>query len=106
MGHALLTQLLMPKLLQTKRERPDADARIVLTSSIGGHIFLPKTGLALDKMKADGSTFNPMTRYGHSKLANQLFAKASTHVRPRSGNSSLIAAMNFSLIPCSRSYFW
>jgi len=33
-GHALLTQLLMPKILETAKQ-PDADVRIIVTSSVG-----------------------------------------------------------------------
>ena len=82
MGHALLTQLLMPTLLKTQRQNEDADVRIIAVSSIGGHSFVPKTGLALDQMKTDGSSLATMTRYGHSKLANILFAKRLAQLYP------------------------
>lgn len=84
MGHALLCQLLMPKLLQTQK-LPDADVRIVVTSSRGGHSFIPKTGLVpdLDTMKTlEASGMNSITRYGHSKLANILFARKLAQVYP------------------------
>lgn len=84
MGHALLCQLLMPKLLQTQK-LPNADVRIVVTSSRGGHSFIPKTGLVpdLDTMKTlEASGMNSITRYGHSKLANILFARKLAQVYP------------------------
>ena len=71
MGHALLTQLLMPKLLQTSRG--GADVRIVVISSDAANHFLPKSGLALGQMHA-ANPFSSMTLYSHSKLANVLFA--------------------------------
>lgn len=75
MGHALLTQLIMPKMLQTVQAGNNADVRIVVTSSMGGLYFQPKTGLALDLMKTEAASLSAIARYGHSKLANILFAK-------------------------------
>lgn len=82
MGHALLTQLLLPKMLQTAHSSKDADVRIVLTSSVGAMRFSPKNGLALEEMQTDGSKLGPMTCYGHSKLANVLFAKKLAQLYP------------------------
>jgi len=88
MGHALLTQLLLPKMLHTARSSPEADLRIVLTSSIGAMTFAPKSGLALDQMKTEAEGMSPMTRYGHSKLANILFAKKLAQVYPNIKSTS------------------
>ena len=82
MGHALLTQLLLPKMLQTARSSPEADVRIIATSSVGALRFAPKSGLALDQMKTTGEKFASITRYGHSKLANVLFAKKLAQLYP------------------------
>lgn len=82
MGHALLTQLLLPKMLETARRERDADVRIIVTSSVGAMRFAPKTGLALDQMKTDGGSLGTMTRYGNSKLSNILFAKKLTQLYP------------------------
>lgn len=82
MGHALLTQLLMPKLLETQR-LPSSDVRIIITSSIGGHRIAPKQGLILDEMKTTAASTAPMVRYGHSKLANMLFARKLSQLYPQ-----------------------
>jgi retinol dehydrogenase 12 len=51
-GHALLTQLLLPKMLHTKGKDPYADVRIHVTASMAANqVPLPKSGLALDYMR-------------------------------------------------------
>jgi NAD(P)-dependent dehydrogenase (short-subunit alcohol dehydrogenase family) len=80
-GHALLSQLLMPKLLATQKQ-PGSDVRIMVTSSVGAHQFSPKSGIQLDKMKTTADSMNTMVRYGHSKLANALFARKLAQVYP------------------------
>lgn len=62
----------MPQMLKTSQS--GGDVRIMVTSSEGIR-FAPKTGLALDQMKTDGEIISSLSRYGHSKLANVLFAK-------------------------------
>ena len=89
MGHALLTQLLMPKMLQTVRKSKNPDVRIMSISSMGGHRLQPKTGLALDQMKTDAASMYTMTRYGHSKLANILFARKLAQLYPSIISTSL-----------------
>ncbi|KAF2165276.1 hypothetical protein M409DRAFT_24658 [Zasmidium cellare ATCC 36951] len=81
-GHALFLQLLMPTILSTKKHHPDADIRILLTSSLAARNFSPKTGLVLPQMKSSASTLHPMARYGHSKLANVLFARKLATLYP------------------------
>jgi NAD(P)-dependent dehydrogenase (short-subunit alcohol dehydrogenase family) len=81
-GHALLTQLLLPKMLDTRQQHPEADLRIHVTSSTGGLIFTPSTGLDLPAMSQPAAISHPMTRYGHSKLANMLFARKLAELYP------------------------
>ncbi|KAK3074221.1 hypothetical protein LTR53_003508 [Teratosphaeriaceae sp. CCFEE 6253] len=81
-GHALLTQLLLPKMLQTRRDHPEADLRIHATSSVGGVTFLPKTGLDLGQMDKPDPFSHGLVRYGHSKLANILFARKLAQLYP------------------------
>ena len=71
-GHALLTRLLLPTMLSTAKEI-DADVRIInLTSE--AHKLAPRSGgLRLDKTQLDKE--GTWARYGHSKLANILYAR-------------------------------
>ncbi|CAK7245131.1 MAG: hypothetical protein STHCBS139747_006700 [Sporothrix thermara] len=72
-GHAMLTQMLMPLLLRTQAQ-PGTDVRIVITSSSAVFVpMLPNGGLALQAMRKPDA-FGAMTLYAHSKLANALFA--------------------------------
>jgi NAD(P)-dependent dehydrogenase (short-subunit alcohol dehydrogenase family) len=82
MGHALLTQLLMPKLLQTVNEKQGNDARIMVTSSMAAHFNPPATGLALDQMKTADPLSSPYQRYAHSKVAKVLFARKLSQIYP------------------------
>ena len=75
MGHALLTQLLLPKLLHTARSSDNADVRIITTSSVAATRSPFRGGLALDRMRTDGKKLGAISCYAHSKLANVLFAK-------------------------------
>ncbi|KAI8633247.1 NAD(P)-binding protein [Xylariaceae sp. FL1651] len=79
-GHALLTQLLMPKLLETAAQ--DSDVRVLVTASKAAYIACPKTGLVLSDMKEPGPLASPYQRYAHSKLANILFARKLAQVYP------------------------
>ncbi|KAI3319788.1 NAD(P)-binding protein [Xylariaceae sp. AK1471] len=81
-GHALLTQLLMPKLLETAA-RPESDVRVLVTTSLAAHLAPPATGLALGSMKEPGPLDSPYQRYANSKLANILFARKLAQVYPR-----------------------
>ncbi|KAK1045124.1 hypothetical protein LTS16_006673 [Friedmanniomyces endolithicus] len=71
MGHALLTQLLLPTLLETA-ELPDADVRVINVSS-KGHMFAPPSGIVYEQAALE--KLEPLGRYGHSKLANILHAR-------------------------------
>ena len=70
MGHALLTKLLLPKLLSTAED--GSDVRLVTLTSLG-HFLAPLGGILLDKSALDAQ--NTWVRYGHSKLANILHAR-------------------------------
>ncbi|KAK2746613.1 hypothetical protein FQN55_005601 [Onygenales sp. PD_40] len=74
-GHALLAQLLMPKLLQTANENQGNDVRIVMTTSKAAHLHHPSAGLVLDQMKTAYPRISLARRYSHSKLAVVLFAR-------------------------------
>ncbi|KAH8797943.1 hypothetical protein F5884DRAFT_814169 [Xylogone sp. PMI_703] len=80
MGHALLTQLLMPTLLQTAHH--GGDPRIMITSSMAVHRDPPPGGLVLNQMKEPGPLSGPYQRYAHSKLANILFARKLAQAYP------------------------
>ncbi|MCJ1360098.1 MAG: hypothetical protein MMC33_010101 [Icmadophila ericetorum] len=75
LGHALLTKLLLPKLITTSKEH-GGDVRIINLSS-EGHRLAPAGGIVLDKSKLDGlgNWMGPWRRYGNSKLANLLHAR-------------------------------
>ncbi|PNS14748.1 hypothetical protein CAC42_1977 [Sphaceloma murrayae] len=72
LGHALLTKLLLPILLRTAENSPDV--RIVNLSSEGHHFAALSHGLVLDPTVAEKKY--AFTRYGTSKLANLLHARA------------------------------
>ncbi|KAG9259099.1 uncharacterized protein F5Z01DRAFT_700255 [Emericellopsis atlantica] len=81
MGHALLTQLLMPRLLATKQQ--GHDVRIAVTSSMAAHMDPPPTGLALNEMKGNADPLaSPYQRYAHTKLAAILFARKLAQLYP------------------------
>lgn len=70
-GHALLTRLLMPTLLETAKQ-PDSDVRIInLTSE--AHNFARSADILCDQAKLE--TQGTWARYGYSKLANILFSR-------------------------------
>ncbi|KAL4971736.1 NAD(P)-binding protein [Aspergillus desertorum] len=68
LGHALLTRLLMPVLLQTTQQQPAADVRIVVVSS-EGHVSAPKQGVDFDIVKTNAASLPYPKRYGQSKAA-------------------------------------
>lgn len=74
MGHALLTKLLLPLLLKTTELDDKPDVRVVIMSSEGHKLPLPKVGLGLDLLKSETMNVSTTRRYGVSKLANVLFA--------------------------------
>jgi NAD(P)-dependent dehydrogenase (short-subunit alcohol dehydrogenase family) len=72
MGHALLTKLLLPTLLETSK-KPGADVRIITLSSMGHHIT-PSSGIIFDQPALED--INTWRRYGASKLANILYTRS------------------------------
>lgn len=87
MGHALLTQLLMPMLLTTLA-RPGTDVRVVAMSSIG-HKGAPKGGLLFDHLKTDMLQESGSSLYGQATLAKTLFASELARRYPQITSSSL-----------------
>ncbi|KAJ6444631.1 molecular chaperone DnaJ [Purpureocillium lavendulum] len=82
MGHAFLTNLLLPLLDKTAQSGPDADVRVVVLSS-EGHKLGPKPGILFDTLKTEYSHVDAFVRYGQSKFANVLFARRLAQLRPR-----------------------
>ena len=81
-GHALLTKLLLPTLLETAKE-PGADVRVVSLSS-AGHTLAPMgKGIVFEELKGDMAAYWTVTRYGQSKLANVLFVKELAKRNPQ-----------------------
>lgn len=78
MGHALLTKLLLPTLLQTASTH--GDARIVTLSS-AGHAIGVRGGLIFDQQKLEQQ--GTWKRYGQSKLCNLLFARELSERYPQ-----------------------
>ena len=87
-GHAMFTQLLLPLMLQTAASAPPKSVRIINISSTA-HGSGPATGLALADAKTDMAPYHSMTRYGHSKLANVLFAQKLAQLYPSITSLSL-----------------
>jgi NAD(P)-dependent dehydrogenase (short-subunit alcohol dehydrogenase family) len=77
LGHAMVVECLLPTLLRTAKE-PDSDVRVVHLSSLGYAIH-PKGGILFDKLDSkstmSGLFLARWYRYGHSKLANVLYAQ-------------------------------
>lgn len=81
LGHALLTQVLMPKMLQTVC-LDGSDVRIIVTTSLMAHNSSPEKGLDFDAATNADAFDSAMKRYGHSKLANILFARKLAQLYP------------------------
>ena len=72
LGHFLLTQLLMPRLLKARRGRVVNVASDLHQSGTGANLFAT---LETDR-KYEARKYSGQTAYGDSKLANVLFARA------------------------------
>uniref|UniRef100_A0A7S3Z3I6 Uncharacterized protein n=1 Tax=Lotharella globosa TaxID=91324 RepID=A0A7S3Z3I6_9EUKA len=74
LGHFLLTELLLPKLIES------APSRIVNTSSVGHAAWtalgqsVPHSTIDFDDLMFKERKYDPMVSYGQSKLANVLHA--------------------------------
>ncbi|OAK98249.1 oxidoreductase-like protein [Phaeosphaeriaceae sp. SRC1lsM3a] len=79
MGHALLTKLLLPTLLETAKQ-PGADVRVVTLSSMGHHMTVPG-GIMFDQAALE--QYSTWKRYGASKLANILYTRALAEHHPQ-----------------------
>ncbi|KAF5013110.1 hypothetical protein FDECE_830 [Fusarium decemcellulare] len=88
LGHALLTQLLMPKLLATAAI-PGADVRIVAMSSVGHRAFAPSSGILFDEVKSDMAGHGGHELYGQAMLAKSLFAYELAKRYPQITSTSL-----------------
>ena len=72
LSHAMLTRLLMPKMLATAK-RPGSDVRIIVISTTGHKVFAPKDGILFNMLKTDMASRPGRELYGQSKLAMTLF---------------------------------
>jgi NAD(P)-dependent dehydrogenase (short-subunit alcohol dehydrogenase family) len=72
LAHWVLTEQLVPLMLQTAKTLPPGSVRIVNLSS-AGHLGAPKGGINFDDLSLKDS--GPWPRYGQSKLANILHTK-------------------------------
>lgn len=88
LGHAFLTQLLMPKLLATT-SLPNTDVRIVSMSSIGHKVFAPSSGILFDELKSAMDGHPGRELYGQVMLAKTLFAHELARRYPQIISSSL-----------------
>lgn len=71
-GHALLTRLLLPTMLSTAKEK-NSDVRIIHLTSEAHQLAPRSSGLRLNKAQLDQES--TWVRYGHSKLANIMYAR-------------------------------
>ncbi|RMZ74358.1 Short-chain dehydrogenase reductase SDR [Pyrenophora seminiperda CCB06] len=85
MGHALLTKLLLPTLLETAKQ-PGSDVRIVNLSSLG-HYYPVSKGIEFDQAALAHESYSRC--YGSSKLANLLFARSLAEQYPQITSVSL-----------------
>jgi len=74
-GHALFTQLLMPKVLAAAAA-PGADTRIVVVSSKASISPGLAKGIPIDQLKTDMANAGMLKKYAYSKLANVYFAQS------------------------------
>ncbi|PLB46269.1 NAD(P)-binding protein [Aspergillus steynii IBT 23096] len=88
LGHALLTQLLMPILLTTAR-LPDADVRTVWMSSVGHKTFSSKEGIHFDQLKTPMESHSGPGLYAQAMLAKILFGRELARRYPQITSSSL-----------------
>jgi NAD(P)-dependent dehydrogenase (short-subunit alcohol dehydrogenase family) len=88
LGHALLTQLLMPKLLSTAA-LPGSDVRIVSMSSIGHRKVFVDGFIRFDELKSPMSNSGAPNLYGQANLGKALLAHELAKRYPQITSSSL-----------------
>ncbi|KAL6829654.1 hypothetical protein J3E69DRAFT_380051 [Trichoderma sp. SZMC 28015] len=74
LGHALLTQLLLPKLLETAA-LPNADVRIISVSSSYHRLEGTSDGISFNKLKTTMEGTGGVVLYAQATLAKVLFAR-------------------------------
>ncbi|KAH7120640.1 hypothetical protein EDB81DRAFT_666724 [Dactylonectria macrodidyma] len=82
LGHALLTQLLMPKLLETAA-LPGADVRVISVSSTMHKSFAPREGIVFDALQTPMGEMGGAARYAQAMLAKNLFAREFARRYPK-----------------------
>ena len=87
LGHAMLTQLLMPKLLATARN--GSDVRVISMSSIGHKSFKPANGFEFGAFKSNMQNLSGMQLYGQAMLSKTLFAYSMAKRYPQITTTSL-----------------
>ncbi|KAH7400280.1 hypothetical protein BKA64DRAFT_622930 [Cadophora sp. MPI-SDFR-AT-0126] len=75
LSHYLLTYLLTPILLETAAKSPAGTVRIVNVAS-SNHAKAPAGGIDFQDINMRNPKYDPWVKYGQSKLANVLHAKA------------------------------
>jgi NAD(P)-dependent dehydrogenase (short-subunit alcohol dehydrogenase family) len=88
LGHALLTQLVMPMLLATAR-LPGADVRVVSISSVGHKTFASREGIHFDHLQTPMESHSGTSLYAQAMLAKILFCRELARRYPQIISSSL-----------------
>ncbi|KAI4595192.1 hypothetical protein KJ359_007168 [Pestalotiopsis sp. 9143b] len=82
LGHAMITQQLLPVLLKTA-EQPGSDVRVVNLTSLGWQIH-SKKGIDFDHLRnAKPGFLDSYYHYGESKLANVMYAREIARRYPK-----------------------
>lgn len=107
-GHALLIALLTPLLERTAQQASSpADVRIIWTTS-QGYALHPRGGILFDKARTPQSDISPVAggwvRYGQSKLANLLYARAYARHHPSITSVSIHPGVSATGLVTSRSF--
>jgi len=82
LGHAYLTQLLMPKLLGTAA-LPGADVRVVSVSSMVHKVFIPKEGIIFEDLHTTMEKTGGPALYGQAMIAKIIIARQLAKQYPK-----------------------
>lgn len=105
LGHALLIKELLPILQRTVKESK-SDVRVVITSSQAAALLLPAGGIQFELLKTTQSMFfGTWRRYGQSKLANILYARALAKQYPSILFTSVHPGVSFTGLGRSMGWF-